>query len=82
MAKVTWLGEDHLHLTVTHDGHTVESAGPSFTVAFGVKFPKGEAVELKDMALVKKAQKNPFFKVEGVPGRPPKEKSDGDQNES
>ena len=47
MAKVTWLGEDHLHRVVTPDGRTEELAGPSFTTAFGKKFPKGEVVELR-----------------------------------
>lgn len=70
MAKITWLGEENLHRTVTHDGLTVESAGPSFTVAFGVKFPKGEAVEVTDKSIIERAKKNIFFKVQGTPGRP------------
>lgn len=55
MAKVTWLGEDELH----GDG-----AGPSFTRAFGMKFPKGEAVEVTDGDIVARASKNLFFRVE------------------
>jgi len=40
MARLTWLGEDELH-----NGNP----GPSFTTAFGgIKFPKGEAVEVTD----------------------------------
>jgi hypothetical protein len=73
MAKVTWTGEDDLH---THaDGSP--GAGPSFTVWNGVKFPKGEAVEVTNAVAVKKAKGNRFFKVEGGPGRP---KADGNQD--
>lgn len=61
MAKITWLGED-----------TSEYAGPSFTTCFGMKFPKGQAVEVTDKDSIKRAQRNPFFAVSGVPGRPPK----------
>lgn len=61
MPKITWLGED-----------TQEYAGPSFTTAFDKKFPKGEAVEVTDKDIIARARKNKFFKVEGVPGRPPK----------
>lgn len=56
MAKLTWLGEDHLH-----NG----GAGPSFCIAFGdIKFPKGEAVDVKSPAIVQKAMNNPFFEVD------------------
>lgn len=65
MAKLTWLGED---------GEDV--AGPSFTTCFGMKFKKGEAVEVTDRDFIRRAQGNPFFEVSGVPGRPPKVKSD------
>ncbi len=61
MAKVTWLGEDG-------DG----VAGPSFTTCFGMKFPKGEAVEVSDKDTIRRAQRNRFFEVGGVVGRPPK----------
>lgn len=85
MAKITWLGEDLLHRTVTPEGATVESAGPSFTIWGGVKFPKGEAVEVTDAYRIKKAKSNQFFKVEDDekrgPGRPPKVKADGDQDD-
>lgn len=55
MAKLTWLGEDELH---------GGGAGPSFTTAFGgIKFPKGEAVEVRSYALVQKALTNPYFEV-------------------
>lgn len=80
MAKLTWLGEDELHRSVTPDGRTVESAGPSFTTAFGVKFPKGEAVDVTDKDIIARAKRNRFFKVEGVPGRPPKVENGDDQN--
>jgi hypothetical protein len=54
MAKITWLGED-----------VGDIAGPSFTTAFGdIKFPKGVAVEVADVAIVAKAKRNRFFKVE------------------
>lgn len=74
MAKITWLGEDEIH---------GEQAGPSFTTAFGKKkFPKGEAVEVTDPDVIRRAKGNPFFKVEGTPGRPPKVKeADGDENQ-
>lgn len=65
MAKLTWIGED---------GPDV--AGPSFTTCFGLKFPKGEAVEVTDKDFINRARKNQFFEVSGVPGRPPKEKPD------
>lgn len=55
MAKLTWIGEDDLH-----NG----GAGPSFTTAFGgIKFPKGEAVEVSDEAIVAKARNNQYFAV-------------------
>jgi hypothetical protein len=76
MAKLTWLGEDSLH--TTEDG---SGAGPSFTKAFGgIKFPKDAAVEVTDKDIIARARKNQFFKVEGVPGRPPKV-TDDDQNQ-
>ena len=56
MAKITWLGEDEYH-----NG----APGPSFCVGFGgIKFPKGEAVEVRSHALVQKALNNQFFEVE------------------
>jgi hypothetical protein len=79
MAKITWNGEDELH-----NG----GAGPSFTHAFGgIKFPKGEEVDVRSHAFVQKALNNPFFEVEDAddvddapdkpakrgPGRPRKE---------
>jgi hypothetical protein len=76
MAKVTWTGEDHLHSLP--DGSP--GAGPSFTVWRGVKFPKGEAVDVTDADTIKKAKINQFFKVEGLPGRPAKAKDDGNQD--
>lgn len=82
MAKVTWLGEDELH---------GGGAGPSFTTAFdGVKFPKGEAVEVRIHAHVQKALNNQYFDVENPedvddapgaqkrkPGRPRKDETEG-----
>lgn len=53
MAKVTWLGEDSEGV-----------AGPSFTTCFGRKFPKGEAIDLTDADIVRRASSNPFFSVE------------------
>lgn len=54
MAKITWLGED---------GPGV--AGPSFTTCYGgLKFPKGEAVEVSDPDIIKRASKNQYFAVE------------------
>ena len=74
MAKLTWTGEDHLH-----DG----VAGPSFTTAFGgIKFPKGEPIEVNDKDIIAKARKNPFFEVSGVPGRPPKGMSPEEQQKA
>jgi hypothetical protein len=56
MAKLTWLGEDDLH---------GGGAGPSFTEAFGgIKFPKGEAVEVRSYPIVQRALTNQFFEVE------------------
>lgn len=69
MANLTWKGEDDLH----GEG----AAGPSFTKAFGgIKFPKGEAVEVRSHAIVQKALNNQFFEVEDAddvddaPGKP------------
>lgn len=76
MAKVTWIGEDLLHNSVTAEGRTIEAAGPSFTIAFGVKFPKGEAVDVTDKSVIERAKRNIYFKVEGVVGRPAKPKAD------
>ena|ERR1700744_5313038 len=68
MAKLTWLGEDGEH-----------GAGPSFTMALGgIKFPKGEPVEVRTYVLVQKAMNNQFFKVDDAddvddaPGKPKK----------
>lgn len=56
MATLTWIGEDDLH-----NG----GAGPSFTHAFGgMKFPKGQAVEVRSGSIVQKALNNPFFEVD------------------
>lgn len=61
MTKITWLGED-----------TDDTPGPSFTICFDRKFPKGEEVEVTDKDIIARARKNKFFEVTGVPGRPPK----------
>lgn len=67
MAKLTWLGEDE-------DG----TAGPSFTICFEMKFPKGEAVEVRYYSLVQTALGNRFFEVDDAddvddaPGKPRK----------
>lgn len=67
MAKITWLGEDELH-----DG----APGPSFAVAYGIKFPKGQPVEVTDKDTISRAKANQYFEVTGVVGRPPSVKSD------
>lgn len=82
MAKVTWLGEDELH---------GNGAGPSFTTWAGLKFPKGEAVDVTNPDMLRRAKGNRFFRVQEEaaanppdlvlrrgPGRPPKVKPDGD----
>jgi hypothetical protein len=53
MTKVIWLGED-----------STDVAGPSFTTCYGLKFPKGEAVELTDPDAIRRAKGNLNFKVE------------------
>ena len=76
MAKITWLGEDDLH-----DG----APGPSFCIGFdGIKFPKGQPVEVTNPDFINRARKNQFFDVDGEDefvsthpepkrrGRPPK----------
>ncbi len=69
MAKLTWLGEDELH---------GDMPGPSFTTAFGgIKFPKGQPVEVDDKKIISRARTNPYFEVSGMPGRPPKQ-AEGD----
>lgn len=55
MTTLTWKGEDELH-----NG----GAGPSFTTAFGgIKFPKGQAVEVTDPDMIRRAKGNRFFTV-------------------
>ena len=57
MAKITWRGEDELH---------APAAGPSFTTAYdGIKFPKGQPVEVTNQDFINRARKNKFFDVEG-----------------
>lgn len=75
MAQVTWKGEDELHVNLENGS----GAGPSFTKAFGgIKFPKGEPVEITDPDFIRRAKGNPFFTVDGDTepkrpvGRPPK----------
>ena len=54
MAKLTWKGED------TEDG-----PGPSFVIAYdGIKFPKGQPVEVTNKAFIEKARHNQFFDVD------------------
>ena len=79
MARITWLGEDELHKTVSSQGEIIEGAGPDFTVWHGIKFPKGDAVDVTNAQIIAKAKINSFFKVEGTPGRPRKV-SDDDKN--
>lgn len=62
MAKVTWLGEDRLH------GEDV--GGPSFTTWAGVRFPKGQPVDVTNAMAIRKAKANQYFKVEDVEGDP------------
>ena len=76
MARVIWLGEDELHKTADGSG-----AGPSFVVWNGQKFPKDVPVEVTNPTAIAKAKGNPFFKVEGLPGRPAKVKDGDDKDE-
>jgi hypothetical protein len=81
MAKITWLGEDHLH-----DG----AAGPSFVTWCTIKFPKGVAVDVSNNDMIERARANQYFEVEGPDefasthpeprrrGRPPKIKEEED----
>ena len=90
MAQVTWKGEDELHVRLNEDGHEVGGAGPSFTTWNGVKFPKGEPVEIRSYFAVQKAVNNPFFDVtdpddvddapKKKPGRPRKDADAEDAN--
>jgi hypothetical protein len=52
MVKITWLGED-----------SEEMPGPSYNTWNGIKFPKGQAVEVSDTYMIAKARKNQFFRV-------------------
>ena len=57
MAKITWMGEDDLH-----NG----APGPSFTIGFdGIKFPKGQQVEVTNPDFINRARKNRYFEVDG-----------------
>lgn len=80
MTRITWLGEDEL------DGPGIP--GPSFTFWNGIKFRKGEPVEIDDPTMIRKARGNQFFEVQSddveieAPkrrGRPPKVR-DGNDN--
>jgi hypothetical protein len=54
MVKITWLGED-----------TEETPGPSFNIWNGIKFPKGQPVEVTDAHMIKKATAGTrFWRVE------------------
>lgn len=69
--RIAWKGED-----------TEEQAGPSFTFWNGMKFPKGQMVEISDPQMMRKAVNNQFFDVEDSeprrgPGRPKKVEVDG-----
>lgn len=53
MTKVIWLGEDQGDIP-----------GPSFTTCYGgLKFSKGEPVELTDPDMIRRAKGNPNFNV-------------------
>lgn len=69
-AAVTWLGEDHLHVNAegepARDPHGNVSVPPNHTIWRGIKFPKGEPVEVTDKHIIAKAKANHFFDVDGV----------------
>jgi hypothetical protein len=53
MALVTWLGED-----------TEREPGPSYNTWNGIRFPKGEPVEIADEHMIEVARTNQFYRVE------------------
>jgi hypothetical protein len=59
MAKITYIGEDSLH--VKEDG---SGQGPRFTTAYGKKFEKDKPVTITDRSIIKRAIGNAFFEVE------------------
>lgn len=60
MAQVTWLGEG--------------DEGPDETECWGVKFKKGEAVDVNDPAAIATAKTNQYFEVSGDEGTETPEK--------
>lgn len=55
MAVLTWLGEDD------YDGPGIP--GPSYCVWKGVRFDKGNPVEVSDPDMIRRAKGNKFYSV-------------------
>jgi hypothetical protein len=69
MAKITWLGEDDVERDIP---------GPSYNVWAGIKFYKGQPVEISDQWMIASAKQNQFYKVEEIN---PQEKSSETQDQ-
>jgi hypothetical protein len=71
MAKITWLGEDD---------PVNDIPGPSWNTWNGIRFPKGQPVEINDAGMIASARQNQFYKVEEA--TKPREKIDETQDQS
>ena len=69
MAKITWIGEDD---------PVRDIPGPSYNVWAGIKFYKGQPVEISDEWMIASAKQNQFYKVEETK---PREKADEAQDQ-
>lgn len=71
MAKITWLGEDD---------PVNDIPGPSWNTWNGIRFPKGQPVEINDAGMIASARQNQFYRVEEA--TKPREKIDETQDQS
>jgi hypothetical protein len=69
MAKITWLGEDD---------PVNDIPGPSWNTWNGIRFPKGQPVEINDAGMISSARQNQFYRVEEA--TKPREKIDEAQD--
>jgi len=71
MVKITWLGEDD---------PVNDIPGPSWNTWNGIRFPKGQPVEINDAGMIASARQNQFYRVEEA--TKPREKIDETQDQS
>jgi hypothetical protein len=71
MVKITWLGEDD---------PVNDIPGPSWNTWNGIRFPKGQPIEINDAGMIASAKQNQFYRVEEA--TKPREKIDETQDQS